>query len=273
MNKLITTLSILLITTASYAQTYTVERVIDGDTLKLTNGKEVQLIGIKAPEDEEMGQEATEFVKSLGLEGKEVRLEFDVQKRDKYGRLLAFVYVRLPNETLEVLWRSGLFDTDLLGYECPASDGLPKNIAGWWEDFVIEFFLNARIIKSGYAQPMTIPPNVKYAELFEELYEEAREAKRGLWKELLIQILPEHQKCQENDDCILINSDCTQCARSGCTIPDTAINKKHKIHYRELHSECSKEAPCYQCTAYQTYKSSCEDGRCIKVPDPLFYGL
>jgi len=41
MKKLIITISILLIATAGYAQTYTVERVIDGDTLKLTNGEEV----------------------------------------------------------------------------------------------------------------------------------------------------------------------------------------------------------------------------------------
>ena len=43
-------------------------------------------------------------------------------------------------------------------------------------------FLNATIIKAGYATPMTIPPSVKYADLFKELYEEAREQKRGLWK-------------------------------------------------------------------------------------------
>jgi len=49
MTKIITIISILFIATASYAQTYTVERVIDGDTIKLTNGERVQLIGIKAP--------------------------------------------------------------------------------------------------------------------------------------------------------------------------------------------------------------------------------
>jgi len=38
--------------TTIHAQAYTVERVIDGDTLKLTNGEEVQLIDIKVPEDE-----------------------------------------------------------------------------------------------------------------------------------------------------------------------------------------------------------------------------
>jgi len=79
MKNLLTTLSILLIATAGYCQgkiytetelkiqlpfgeanstesskTYTVERVIDGDTIKLTNGEEVQLIGIKVPEDEKM---------------------------------------------------------------------------------------------------------------------------------------------------------------------------------------------------------------------------
>jgi len=74
--------------------TYTVERVIDGDTLKLTNGEEVRLIGIKAPKDEKMGQEATRYLKNWLKEGIEVRLEFDVQREDKYGRLLAYVYVK-----------------------------------------------------------------------------------------------------------------------------------------------------------------------------------
>lgn len=103
----------LLITTLSFAETFTVERVIDRDTLKLTNGERVRLIGIDAPESmpndkakrdsmrsgkdiesiNKMGQEATEFVKSLGLEGREVRLEFDVHESAKNQRLLAYVYV------------------------------------------------------------------------------------------------------------------------------------------------------------------------------------
>lgn len=49
MRKLITIISILLVTTASYAQTYTVESIIDGDTITVTSpeGKleKVQLIG------------------------------------------------------------------------------------------------------------------------------------------------------------------------------------------------------------------------------------
>ena len=43
--------------------------------------------------------------------------------------------------------------------------------------------LNEEIIKSGYASPMTIPPNVKYQDRFLKAYREAREAKRGLFRE------------------------------------------------------------------------------------------
>jgi len=60
-----------------------------------------------------------------------------------------------------------------------------------------EIFINATIIKAGYAQPITISPYLKYeklkkvvngfdinksTKLFKELYQEARENKRGLWR-------------------------------------------------------------------------------------------
>ena len=65
----------------------------------------------------------------------------DVELRDKYGRLLAYVYL---------------------------SDG--------------EMF-NALLVKEGYAQIMTIPPNVKHQDLFLKLQREARENNRGFWKQ------------------------------------------------------------------------------------------
>lgn len=137
-----------------------VQRAVDGDTLKLANGERVRLIGVDTPEVHEsvklyrdarksnqdvatiqaLGKKAAAFTKGL-VEGKPVRLEFDVQKKDRYGRLLAYVY--LENGT----------------------------------------FLNAEIIRQGYANVMTIPPNVRYQDLFLKLYREAREAKRGLWKD------------------------------------------------------------------------------------------
>jgi micrococcal nuclease len=138
--------------------TLTVIRATDGDTLQLSNGEKVRLIGIDTPESSNnsklrrdakktghdaseiirMGKEAAAFTRSL-VQGKRVRLELDVRQRDKYGRLLAYVYLE---------------------------DGT---------------FVNAEIMKAGYAQIMTIPPNVKHQDLFLGFQKEAREKGRGLW--------------------------------------------------------------------------------------------
>lgn len=92
--------------------TYLVTRVVDGDTLVVEiDGLEekVRLIGIDTPEsvhpdadrNVEYGKIASAFTEEQ-LEGKLVSLEFDVQERDKYGRLLAYVYLDgiMFNETL-----------------------------------------------------------------------------------------------------------------------------------------------------------------------------
>ncbi len=82
---------------------YEVIKVVDGDTIQIMyNGKKerLRLIGIDTPEsvhsDEtkntEEGRIASEYVKSF-LEGKYVTLEFDVEERDQYDRLLAYVYL------------------------------------------------------------------------------------------------------------------------------------------------------------------------------------
>jgi micrococcal nuclease len=137
-----------------------VTRAVDGDTLVLENRERVRLIGIDTPETHicnrlywqaqrskadiqtimTLGRKASEFTRNL-VEGRCVRLEFDIERYDKYGRLLAYVYLR---------------------------DGT---------------FVNARIVKAGYASLLSIPPNVKYVDLFRALYQEARENNRGLWKE------------------------------------------------------------------------------------------
>jgi len=89
-----------------------VKRAVDGDTLLLESGERVRLIGIDTPEMheskklyrdserskqdtktiQEMGRRAAEFTRNL-VEGKPVRLEFDVDRYDKYKRLLAYVYL------------------------------------------------------------------------------------------------------------------------------------------------------------------------------------
>ncbi len=78
---------------------YLVKQAVDGDTILLATGERVRYIGINTPETkhphkgiEAYGEEAARFNKKL-VEGKWVTLEFDAQKRDRYGRLLAYVYV------------------------------------------------------------------------------------------------------------------------------------------------------------------------------------
>ena len=73
--------------------------VIDGDTFEIEGGERVRLIGIDSPEYEPWknyvqfyGKEAAEYAKSL-LTGKTVLLEEDVEKKDRYGRTLAYVYL------------------------------------------------------------------------------------------------------------------------------------------------------------------------------------
>ncbi|MFC1703855.1 thermonuclease family protein [Candidatus Omnitrophota bacterium] len=165
----------------------TVTRVIDADTLELENGEHVRLIGIDAPEiipnekafnkakktgqDIETivknGKAVQRFIKSL-VEEKEVQLEFDVERRDSYSRLLAYVWYEICPE-------SHSKDMDI-----PENfqTGYRKNIQGYDGTFV---FLNATIIKSGYALPFISGPNVKYASFLEKLHEEAEQKNRGLW--------------------------------------------------------------------------------------------
>lgn len=76
----------------SYEKAIVVE-VIDGDTVRLENGELVRLIGINAPEKgQRFYEEAKSRLEEL-VKGKEVLMEKDFRDRDKYGRLLRYVYV------------------------------------------------------------------------------------------------------------------------------------------------------------------------------------
>lgn len=147
-------LVLLLLLLQSPPTSGVVSRVVDGDTFVLASGDRVRLIGIDTPETvhpnrgvEAYGREASDFTKSL-LGGKRVRLVYDVEPRDRYGRLLAYVYL---------------------------SDGT---------------FVNAELVKRGYAQVSTYPPNVKHASTFVALQREAREARRGLWADAPAEVTP-----------------------------------------------------------------------------------
>lgn len=138
---------------------YPVVRVIDGDTFWVNDGSErglkVRLIGIDAPETrnsrnkvkEAFGDESTKYLTGL-IDGKRVRLEYDIDTLDQYGRTLAYAYLE---------------------------DGT---------------FVNASLVRNGYATVMTTPPNVRYAESFTELAGKARKRNRGLWKTSSDQLKP-----------------------------------------------------------------------------------
>ena len=88
-----------------------VSRVVDGDTVELADGRKVRYLGINTPErGQPFYQEATDFNAEL-VAGKKVRLEFDVDTIDKYGRTLAHVFVGLflPSLATILLMASGPF--------------------------------------------------------------------------------------------------------------------------------------------------------------------
>ena len=132
------------------SESYTVVRVVDGDTIIVDmnrTNQRIRLIGLDAPEsvhpDEERNVEYGEIAAAFTtehLEGKIVTLEYDVEKRDQYNRILAYVYLdgKMFNETL---------------------------------------------IEEGHAKVTTYPPNVRYTDSFVALQKQAQKDGKGIWAE------------------------------------------------------------------------------------------
>jgi micrococcal nuclease len=126
-----------------------VVKIVDGDTIHVMIGgrrDKVRYIGVDTPETHKPGTPvqcygpAASAFNSRLLAGRRVELRTDAESRDRYGRLLAYVYRR--------------------------PDGL---------------FVNAELVRRGFATILTIPPNVAHAGEFLRLQRGAREAGRGLW--------------------------------------------------------------------------------------------
>ena len=100
---LLCSLSPRALSAAGAAESVQVVRVVDGDTLVLRNVGTVRLIGIDTPETvdprkpvQAFGMEATAFLRQF-VQGQPVRVEYDTQRFDKYGRTLAYLY--LPDDS------------------------------------------------------------------------------------------------------------------------------------------------------------------------------
>lgn len=142
----------------NYADIY-VKRVVDGDTIQLENGERVRLIGIDTPEMHESDK----------LYRDSERTKEDKSTIQKLGKL-AYEFTKNLVEGKRVS----------LEFDAERYDRYKRLLAYvYLKDGT---FVNAEIVKQGYASLMTIPPNVKYADLFLKLYREAREKRRGLWR-------------------------------------------------------------------------------------------
>ena len=135
-------LSGLLVPCASIAE-IVVEEVIDGDTIRLSNGQVVRYLGINTPETHrvdkitrELGLAAKAYNEHLVL-GQPVKI-IPVGEPDKYGRTVAYVIV-------------------------PGA------------------FVNAVLIQKGFAAVASTPRNHRHKDLFVRLEKEAKQHRRGLW--------------------------------------------------------------------------------------------
>ncbi len=127
----------------------TVTKVIDGDTFEIQGGDKVRLLGIDTPETVDprrpvgcYGKEASNKLKSL-IEGQVVIMQKDISETDKYKRLLRYVYLPLSNDQF--------------------------------------LFVNDYLIRQGFAQILTYPPDVAFSQQFLEAQTQAKVELRGLW--------------------------------------------------------------------------------------------
>jgi micrococcal nuclease len=129
-----------------------VVKIVDGDTFWADDGNEkrikIRLIGVDAPESRNTGR------KLIGYYGQ--------QSKEYLTKMLTNKKVRLV-------------------YDVGRKDQYSRELAYvYLEDGT---FVNAELVKEGYAMVMTVPPNVKYAELFVKLERRARNRNKGLWNE------------------------------------------------------------------------------------------
>lgn len=132
-------------------------RVVDGDTIivALNNREErIRMIGVDAPESVSLneeentvwGQAASEYTKSVLEAGTNIWMTFDIEERDQYGRMLAYIWLDSDTENL-----NHLFQKQLIG--------------------------------EGYALAIRYEPNTKYAAELYATMEGAISARKGLWAE------------------------------------------------------------------------------------------
>lgn len=148
---------------------YVVEKVIDGDTIRVKNGGKVRLLGINAPElahrerhGQPLGVEAHQRLSEL-LSGKRIYLQFEQRRRDRFGRLLAHV---------------------------TREDGTQ---------------INETLLREGFARALFLQPNMQNLQRYYGIEAEAQRENRGLWSLPEYRIRP----ATEAQECISASAACT----------------------------------------------------------------
>lgn len=146
--------------------------VVDGDTvdIRFKNGDEerVRLILVDAPESkgkyeknpQPYALDASAFTKELLLDRK-VLIEKGIEERDKYGRLLAFIWLDQVVENREVATKDD--EVIILGEK------------------IGRVTINELLLREGFARVAIFPPNTQYVDEFEAVQKIAKENKKGVW--------------------------------------------------------------------------------------------
>jgi micrococcal nuclease len=154
--------------------------VVDGDTIDvLIDGDEfrVRYIGIDTPESGQCFWSEASLRNRELVEGKTVGLEKDLSETDHFNRLLRYVWVSTGSGQARMV--------------------------------------DAVLVEEGFATAVTYPPDVRYADLFVRLQEEARAAGRGLWSGCATPASPApSDNCDPSypDVCIPVGSEDYDCA-------------------------------------------------------------
>lgn len=132
----------------------TVNRIVDGDTIELTDGRKIRYLNMDTPETVKpntpvmcYGMDAKAYNKKA-VDQKTIWLNFDKDPTDRYGRTLAFIYLDEQNANSNNVTQS----------------------------------LNADMVKKGYSRAISYSPNTTYKKDFESWMVTAREAKKGAWE-------------------------------------------------------------------------------------------
>ncbi|MGI9229475.1 MAG: thermonuclease family protein [Gammaproteobacteria bacterium] len=169
-------------TASSYDAQAQVERVIDGDTIVLSDSTHIRLLGIDTPEMGRRGKrsqpgarDARRYLQQLLPPGSTVQLKYDEERHDKHGRTLAHLFVADAN-------------------------------------------VQATLLEQGLAVPQPWPPNLSFLDCYREASRLAEAGQKGLWARPEYQPQPPEQLSPDTRDYRVIRGCITRVKKTKASI-------------------------------------------------------